>query len=72
MDDFRIGAPGFVDWQTGRTNDGSKKRARQRQAEPQEDLTDQVSLSSTDEPADDENADLPPGYSPASSDEEPN
>jgi len=66
MGDFRIGSPGAVDSFSGQTKDGSKKRSRQTRVEPQEEPTDQVTLSSAGE-ADEE----PPGYFPGSSDEGP-
>jgi hypothetical protein len=65
MDDFRIDSFGFSDPLSGQTQDGSKRRPKQRHVEPEEELTDQVTLSSdgdTEEP--------PSGYSPASSDQE--
>jgi hypothetical protein len=66
MDDLRIGSPGFADWDSGQTKDGSKKRARKRQVEPPEELTDRVTLSSAGE-----TEDQPSGYFPASSDRKP-
>jgi hypothetical protein len=66
MDDFRIDTTGFDDSLYGQSQDGSKKRSRQRHVEPEEEPTDQVTLSSagdTEEP--------PSGYLPNSSDEEP-
>jgi len=65
MGDFRIGPVGAVDSFSGQTKDGSKKRPRQGHVEPQEEPTDQVTLSSGSE-AEEE----PSGYIPASSDEE--
>lgn len=54
MGDFRIGPLGAVDSFSGQTKDGSKKRLRR--VEPEEEPTDQVTLSSAveaeDEPTD--------------------
>jgi hypothetical protein len=66
MDEFRIGSLGFVDSHTDQRKDGSKKRPRHKDAEPQEDPTDQVTLSSAGD------AEEPPsGYLPASPDQPP-
>jgi hypothetical protein len=66
MGDFRIGSPGFMDSHSDQWEDGSKKRSKRRHVEPQEDQADQVTLSSDGDPGE-----PPPGYFPASSDEEP-
>lgn len=66
MEDFRIGAFGFDESLPDPAKDGSKKRSRPRRSEPQEELADEVTLSSpgdTDE--------QPSGYSPAWPQEEP-
>jgi hypothetical protein len=65
MDDLRIGPIDFFDSRSGLTRDGSKKRARQQQPEPEVEPIDQVTLSSA---ADTEEQAL--GYSPPSPDEE--
>jgi len=66
MDDFRIDSLGFDESLYGQTQDGSKKRPKQRHVEPEEELTDQVTLSSGGD-----TEEQPSGYLPASSDEEP-
>jgi hypothetical protein len=69
MDDLRIGSLGLVDSFYGQTKEGSKKRSRQKYADPQaaqEELADQVTLSSAGEPEE-----PPAGYFPVSLDEEP-
>jgi hypothetical protein len=65
MEELRIGSLGFDDSLGDQTKDGSKKRSKPRHFEAQEELTDQVSLSS----AGDTEEQL--GYSPPSPDEEP-
>jgi hypothetical protein len=64
MDDFRIGSLRFFDSQLRQTKNESKKR-RQPHVGPQEELTDQVMLSSAGE-----TEEQPPCYLPASSHEE--
>jgi hypothetical protein len=64
MGDFRIGSLGPVDAFPGQTKDGPKKRPRQGHIEPEEEPTDQVTLSSGGEA--EEEAD---GYLPAASDD---
>jgi hypothetical protein len=49
MDDFRIGSLGFGESHAGQANDGSKKRSSPRNFDPQEEPTDQVLLSSSDD-----------------------
>jgi hypothetical protein len=66
MGDFRISSIDFVDSHSDRARDGSKKRSKRTHVEPQEELTDQVALSSAGDTEEQE-----PGYLPASSDEEP-
>ena len=66
MDDLRISSLDFIDPHSGQANDGSKKRSRQRPVEPEEELTDQVTLSSAGE-----TEEQFPAYSPASPDPEP-
>jgi hypothetical protein len=65
MDDFRIDSLGFGDSLSGQTQDGSKKRSKQRHVEPEEELADQVTLSSASD-----TEEQPSGYLPATSDEE--
>jgi hypothetical protein len=65
MDDFRIDSLGFRDSPFGQTQDGSKRRPKQGQGEPEEEATDQVTLSSADD-----SEEQASGYFPASSDEE--
>jgi hypothetical protein len=64
VDDFRIDSLGFDNSPYGQGQDESKKRPKPKHVEPQEEATDQVTLSSADE-------EQPLGYSPASRDEEP-
>jgi hypothetical protein len=66
MDEFRISSLGFDDAYSDQTNDGSKKRFRHKHAEPQEDVTDQVTLSSGGDTGEE-----PLSYLPPSSGEEP-
>jgi hypothetical protein len=66
MEDLRIGSLGFDDSPGDQTKDRSKKRSKPRHFEPQEELTDQVSLSSGSD-----TEEQPLGYSPPSPGEEP-
>jgi hypothetical protein len=63
MDDLRVTPLGFFDSHPGQTKDRSKRRSGQDCAEPQEqeDVADQVILSSATE-----YEEQPPCYSPAS------
>jgi hypothetical protein len=66
MDDFRIDSLGFDGSLSGQTQDGSKKRSKQTHIEPQEEPTDEVTLSSAEDIEE-----QPPGYLPDSYSEEP-
>jgi hypothetical protein len=66
MDDSRIDSLSFDDSLHGQTQDGSKKRSKQGRIESQEELTDQVVLSSGGDTEEE-----PLGYFPNSSDAEP-
>lgn len=64
-DDLKVGSVDRSYWSPDLTKEGSKKRSRQRPAEPEEEPIDQVTLSS----AIGEDEQLP-GYFPTSTDQE--
>jgi len=66
MDDFRIDSPAFDDSLYRQRQDESRKRSKPRRVEPQDEPTDEVTLSSGGD-----KEEQPLGYLPSSSGEEP-